>query len=63
LPFVHDADSTVLISSKGVYVDDAGNHSNSDTAPHFDGPIRETQATVAPSDGDQRRARATAQTR
>ena len=52
LPLVREAASTVLISSKAVYVDAAGNHSNSDVAPHFDGPIRETQATVAPSDVD-----------
>ena len=42
----------MLISSKAVYVDAAGNHSNSDTAPRFDGPIRETQPTMAPGDGD-----------
>jgi nucleoside-diphosphate-sugar epimerase len=52
LPLLDDAASTVMISSKAVYVDDAGNHSNSDVAPHFDGPIRETQATVGPGDGD-----------
>ena len=28
-----------MISSKAVYVDDAGNHSNSDEPPRFDGPI------------------------
>ena len=49
LPLVRDASSTVMISSKGVYVDGAGHHSNSSVAPHFDGPIRETQATVAPT--------------
>jgi len=42
----------VMISSKAVYVDDTGHHSNSATAPHFDGPIRETQPTVAPGDTD-----------
>ena len=52
LPLARDAGSTVLISSKAVYVDAAGNHSNSDTAPRFDGPIRETQPTMAPGDGD-----------
>jgi nucleoside-diphosphate-sugar epimerase len=41
-----------MISSKAVYVDEAGNHSNSDVAPRFDGPIKESQATVAPGDGD-----------
>jgi nucleoside-diphosphate-sugar epimerase len=52
LPLAREADSTVLISSKAVYVDAQGNHSNSDVAPRFDGPIRETQPTVAPSDVD-----------
>src|SRR5262245_59455463 len=52
LPLVDDAASTVMISSKAVYVDDAGNHSNSDVAPRFGGPITESQATVAPGDGD-----------
>lgn len=48
LPFVHDATSTVLISSKAVYVDAHGNHSNSDTSPDFGGPVRESQSTLAP---------------
>lgn len=52
LPLLGDAGSTVMISSKAVYVDGAGNHSNSDTAPRFDGPIRETQPTVPPGDAD-----------
>jgi nucleoside-diphosphate-sugar epimerase len=52
LPFVGNAGSTVMISSKAVYVDGAGRHSNSETAPRFDGPIRETQPTMAPGDGD-----------
>ena len=52
LPPARSAGSTVMISSKAVYVDDGGNHSNSDTPPSFDGPIRETQATVAPCGGD-----------
>jgi nucleoside-diphosphate-sugar epimerase len=52
LPLVRDAGSTVMISSKAVYVDDAGNHSNTTNAPRFDGPIRETQPTMAPGDGD-----------
>ena len=50
LPLAIEAGSTVMISSKAVYVDAAGNHSNSDAAPRFDGPIRETQPTMAPSD-------------
>jgi nucleoside-diphosphate-sugar epimerase len=52
LPLVRDAGSTVMISSKAVYVDAAGNHSNSAVAPHFDGAIRESQPTLAPSNGD-----------
>jgi nucleoside-diphosphate-sugar epimerase len=47
-----DAGSTVMISSKAVYVDDAGRHSNSDEAPRFPGPITETQRTLAPAGGD-----------
>jgi nucleoside-diphosphate-sugar epimerase len=52
LPYLRDVNSTVMISSKAVYVDAAGNHTNSDVAPRFDGPIRETQPTMAPSDID-----------
>jgi nucleoside-diphosphate-sugar epimerase len=52
LPLARHTASTVMISSKAVYVDAAGNHSNSDTPPQFEGPIRETQPTVAPSDDD-----------
>jgi nucleoside-diphosphate-sugar epimerase len=52
LPLVRDAASTVMISSKAVYVDEAGNHSNSDVPPCFGGPIRESHATVPPGDGD-----------
>jgi nucleoside-diphosphate-sugar epimerase len=47
-----DAASTVMISSKAVYVDDAGNHTNSPTKPVFAGPIKETQPTMAPSSDD-----------
>ena len=52
LPLAREAGATVMISSKAVYVDEAGNHSNSDVAPRFDGPIRETQPTLAPGGGD-----------
>ena len=52
LPLAREAGSTVMVSSKAVYVDGAGNHSNSDVPPRFDGPIRETQPTMAPGDGD-----------
>jgi nucleoside-diphosphate-sugar epimerase len=54
LPLVRDATSSVMISSKAVYVDDAGHHSNSAVAPRFKGPILESQATVAPSAVDHR---------
>jgi nucleoside-diphosphate-sugar epimerase len=52
VPLARAATSTVLISSKAVYVDDAGNHSNSDAPPRFGGPIRETQPTLPPGGGD-----------
>jgi nucleoside-diphosphate-sugar epimerase len=52
LPLVRNVGSTVMISSKAVYVDGAGHHSNSEDAPRFDGPIDERQPTIAPGDGD-----------
>jgi nucleoside-diphosphate-sugar epimerase len=52
LGFARDADSTVMISSKAVYVDERGNHSNSPTKPRFAGPISETQPTMPPGGGD-----------
>ena len=52
LPLAREAGSTVLISSKAVYVDADGNHSNSDVAPRYDGPILETQPTLPPGGGD-----------
>jgi nucleoside-diphosphate-sugar epimerase len=48
VPLAGHATSTVMISSKAVYVDAAGNHSNSDVEPDFGGPIPETQPTVRP---------------
>jgi len=54
LPLLPHVTSTVLISSKAVYADAHGNHSNSDVAPDFGGPIHETQPTLAPSDIDYR---------
>ncbi len=51
-PFARDAPSTVMISSKAVYVDDAGRHVNSDDAPRFRGPITEANATLPPAAGD-----------
>jgi nucleoside-diphosphate-sugar epimerase len=50
LPFVRAAGSTVMISSKAVYVDDAGNHVNSPSRPRFPGPVTENQPTVEPGD-------------
>ena len=48
------AGSTVMISSKAVYVDDAGNNVNSQVAPRFRGPITEEQPVMAPGIGDPR---------
>jgi nucleoside-diphosphate-sugar epimerase len=56
LPLARAAGSTVLISSKAVYVDSAGHHSNSAVPPDFGGPVRETQPTMAPGRGDYRTA-------
>jgi nucleoside-diphosphate-sugar epimerase len=50
LPFLDHVGSTVMLSSKAVYVDALGNHSNSDVRPDFGGPIEETQPTLAPGD-------------
>jgi nucleoside-diphosphate-sugar epimerase len=52
MPLAELAGSTVMISSKAVYADSFGNHSNSQQAPYFDGPIKEDQATVPPGTGD-----------
>jgi nucleoside-diphosphate-sugar epimerase len=52
LPLARHARSTVMISSKAVYVDDEGRHSNSAVPPDFGGPIRETQPTLPPGGGD-----------
>jgi nucleoside-diphosphate-sugar epimerase len=52
LPLAGNATSTVMISSKAVYVDAAGRHSNSVDPPRFDRPIRETQPTLAPGTVD-----------
>ena len=46
LPLMGDVGSTVMISSKAVYVDDHGNHTNSPVAPHFNGPVTEAQPTM-----------------
>lgn len=51
LPLLADVDSTVMLSSKAVYVDEVGNHINSATAPHFPSPITESNPTMAPGHG------------
>jgi nucleoside-diphosphate-sugar epimerase len=52
LPLARQAGSTVMVSSKAVYVDARGRHSNTDEPPRFDGPVRESQPTMAPGRGD-----------
>jgi nucleoside-diphosphate-sugar epimerase len=52
LPLARAATSTALLSSKAVYVDDRGNHSNSPEPPRYEGPVRETQPTLSPGGGD-----------
>ena len=54
VPLARDATSTVLISSKAVYVDAAGRHSNSPEPADFGGPITEDQPTLPPGDLDYR---------
>ena len=48
LPLARSATSTVMISSKAVYVDNDGNHSNSERPPRFYEPISESQPTLPP---------------
>lgn len=50
LPLARHATSTVMISSKAVYVDDAGRHANSAEPPIFTGPITEDRPTMTPDD-------------
>ena len=52
IPHLTDVKSTVMLSSKAVYVDAAGNHVNSDVAPRFDAPITESHPTVNPGGGE-----------
>ena len=52
LPLARQASSTVMISTKAVYVDGAGHHSNSDTPPRFSGPVTEEQPTMPPGTMD-----------
>lgn len=50
VPLARAAGSTAMVSSKAVYVDGAGNHSNSDEPPDYGGPIRESQPTLPPGE-------------
>jgi nucleoside-diphosphate-sugar epimerase len=50
LPFVSSVTSTVMISSKAVYIDANGRHANSDFPPCFEGPIGERQPTMRPNE-------------
>lgn len=52
LPLLRDVRSIVMLSSKAVYVDAKGRHSNSDVAPRFPLPIGEDQPTLSPADAD-----------
>jgi nucleoside-diphosphate-sugar epimerase len=52
LPFQQGIGSLVFISSKAVYIDGHGRHSNSDEPPEFAAPVTEDQPTLAPSDID-----------
>ena len=54
LPHLHAVGSAVMLSSKAVYIDDAGNHVNSDIPPKFPLPIKEDQPTMKPGNGDYR---------
>lgn len=49
VPFLGDVASTVMISSKAVYVDAQGRHSNSEEPPEFPAPVSEDQPTLRPS--------------
>jgi nucleoside-diphosphate-sugar epimerase len=49
LPFRQGIGSLVFISSKAVYVDSHGRHSNSDEPPDFGAPVTEEQPTMTPS--------------
>ena len=52
LPLAARSRSTVMLSAKAVYIDAEGNHVNSELPPHFDGPVTESQPTMAPGAGD-----------
>jgi nucleoside-diphosphate-sugar epimerase len=50
LPFRPGIGSLVFISTKAVYIDARGRHSNSDEPPDFGGMVTEDQPTMAPSE-------------
>ncbi|MFI6424006.1 NAD-dependent epimerase/dehydratase family protein [Promicromonospora sp. NPDC050880] len=50
LPLLGEIGSTVMVSSKAVYVDDRGNHVNSPVKPRFIAAVREDQPTLPPDD-------------
>ena len=52
LPHLGAIRSTVMLSSKAVYVDSVGNHVNSDVAPRFVRPVSEGDPTMSPGDGE-----------
>jgi nucleoside-diphosphate-sugar epimerase len=52
LPFRQGIGSLVFISSKAVYIDSHGRHTNSGEPPDFGAPVTEEQPTMAPSDID-----------
>ncbi|RHA39814.1 NAD-dependent epimerase/dehydratase family protein [Cellulomonas rhizosphaerae] len=54
LPLLTDVGSSVMISSKAVYVDAAGNHMNSAVAPRFGEPVPEGALTMEPGDAPAR---------
>jgi len=52
VPYLDNVARTVMISSKAVYIDSLGNHSNSEEPARFDGPISEDQPTIRPNGAD-----------
>lgn len=51
LPHLSAVTSAVMLSSKAVYVDPAGNHVNSVVPPRFDAPVVESNPTMKPGAG------------
>jgi nucleoside-diphosphate-sugar epimerase len=48
LRFADDFASAIVLSSKAIYCDDRGRHSNSAEPPRFDGPVTEQQSVLEP---------------